>query len=173
AYLNVCFPYTSRHEIAEAITKISEGVQKGALTVSDIDEQLLEECLYTNRSPDPELIIRTSGEVRLSDFLLWQSSFSVLAFVDVLWPTFSFWDFCYAIFYYQRHHKVVEKAREEYLKQRFELEEKANEEEYFLNEEINLENCKTTRSKRISEFLINLENSDLQRIRELIEPVSN
>ncbi|KAG2460685.1 DHDDS synthase, partial [Polypterus senegalus] len=71
-FLNVCFAYTSRHEISNAVKEMAWGVEKGLIKPSDISEFLLEKCLYTSNSPDPELLIRTSGEVRLSDFLLWQ-----------------------------------------------------------------------------------------------------
>lgn len=82
---------------------------------SDVNESLLNKCLYTRHSPDPDLLVRTSGEVRLSDFLLWQSGHSVLAFADVLWPEFTIWDLFYAVFYYQRHSEAALKARDAYL----------------------------------------------------------
>lgn len=72
-------------------------------TYRDIDEQLMERCLYSSNSSTPDLLIRTSGEVRLSDFLLWQSGFSLLCFVKTLWPEFSFWDLMYCIIFYQKH----------------------------------------------------------------------
>ncbi|PIK36391.1 putative dehydrodolichyl diphosphate syntase complex subunit DHDDS [Apostichopus japonicus] len=79
---------------------------------SDISEEVLEKCFYTSHSPDPDLLIRTSGEVRLSDFLLWQSSYSVLAFVEVLWPEYSIWHFFQGILYYQMNQKQVQLARD-------------------------------------------------------------
>ncbi|XP_012666850.1 dehydrodolichyl diphosphate synthase complex subunit DHDDS [Otolemur garnettii] len=71
-FLNVCFAYTSRHEISNAVRDMAWGVEQGLLDPSDISESLLDKCLYTNHSPHPDILIRTSGEVRLSDFLLWQ-----------------------------------------------------------------------------------------------------
>ncbi|XP_037737528.2 dehydrodolichyl diphosphate synthase complex subunit DHDDS isoform X3 [Chelonia mydas] len=73
-FLNVCFAYTSRHEISNAVREMAWGVEQGLLEPSDVSESLLDKCLYTNNSPNPDLLIRTSGEVRLSDFLLWQKA---------------------------------------------------------------------------------------------------
>jgi len=101
AYLNVCMAYTSRHEIVAAIKQLSSLVHGNNGTSSeDINLAMLEERLYLSR-PFPELIIRTSGEVRLSDFMLWQCQESMLIFVDALWPEISIWDFMKAIFYFQ------------------------------------------------------------------------
>ncbi|XP_070568690.1 dehydrodolichyl diphosphate synthase complex subunit DHDDS-like isoform X2 [Ptychodera flava] len=72
AILNVCFAYTSRHEMTTAVKELATGVEEGLLRPSDVSEHLLEKCLYTSHSADPDLLVRTSGEVRLSDFLLWQ-----------------------------------------------------------------------------------------------------
>ncbi|XP_028615679.1 dehydrodolichyl diphosphate synthase complex subunit DHDDS isoform X3 [Grammomys surdaster] len=71
-FLNVCFAYTSRHEITNAVREMAWGVEQGLLEPSDVSESLLDKCLYSNHSPHPDILIRTSGEVRLSDFLLWQ-----------------------------------------------------------------------------------------------------
>uniref|UniRef100_A0A3P8ULR0 Alkyl transferase n=1 Tax=Cynoglossus semilaevis TaxID=244447 RepID=A0A3P8ULR0_CYNSE len=79
---------------------------------NDVSETLITECLYSNKSPNPDLLIRTSGEVRLSDFLLWQTSHSCLVFQSVLWPEYSFWNLCEAILQYQLNHKSIQKARE-------------------------------------------------------------
>uniref|UniRef100_A0A3P9NJ26 Alkyl transferase n=1 Tax=Poecilia reticulata TaxID=8081 RepID=A0A3P9NJ26_POERE len=79
---------------------------------NDVSEALLSECLYSSNSPNPDLLIRTSGEVRLSDFLLWQTSHSCLVFQSVLWPEYSFWNLCEAIVQYQLNHKSIQKARE-------------------------------------------------------------
>ncbi|XP_028837377.1 dehydrodolichyl diphosphate synthase complex subunit DHDDS isoform X2 [Denticeps clupeoides] len=73
-FLNVCFAYTSRHEIANAVKEMAWGVQQGLIKSSDVSDELLSQCLYSRNSPNPDLLIRTSGEVRLSDFLLWQLS---------------------------------------------------------------------------------------------------
>uniref|UniRef100_A0A3B3Z7M4 Alkyl transferase n=1 Tax=Periophthalmus magnuspinnatus TaxID=409849 RepID=A0A3B3Z7M4_9GOBI len=84
---------------------------------NDISELLLSECLYSNNSPNPDLLIRTSGEVRLSDFLLWQTSHSCVVFQSVLWPEYTFWNLCEAIIQYQLNHKSIQKARDLYQDQ--------------------------------------------------------
>ncbi|PWA20622.1 hypothetical protein CCH79_00011549, partial [Gambusia affinis] len=73
-FLNVCFAYTSRYEITNAVREMAWGVEQGLIKASDVSEALLSECLYSSNSPNPDLLIRTSGEVRLSDFLLWQKA---------------------------------------------------------------------------------------------------
>uniref|UniRef100_A0AAQ4R2I5 Alkyl transferase n=1 Tax=Gasterosteus aculeatus aculeatus TaxID=481459 RepID=A0AAQ4R2I5_GASAC len=73
-FLNVCFAYTSRYEITNAVREMAWGVEQGLIKASDVSEPLLSACLYSNKSPNPDLLIRTSGEVRLSDFLLWQKA---------------------------------------------------------------------------------------------------
>uniref|UniRef100_A0A2K5YZ53 ditrans,polycis-polyprenyl diphosphate synthase [(2E,6E)-farnesyldiphosphate specific] n=3 Tax=Cercopithecidae TaxID=9527 RepID=A0A2K5YZ53_MANLE len=84
----------------------------------DISESLLDKCLYTNRSPHPDILIRTSGEVRLSDFLLWQTSHSCLVFQPVLWPEYTFWNLFEAILQFQMNHSVLQKARDMYAEER-------------------------------------------------------
>ncbi|XP_039663042.1 dehydrodolichyl diphosphate synthase complex subunit DHDDS [Perca fluviatilis] len=84
---------------------------------NDVSEPLLSECLYSSNSPNPDLLIRTSGEVRLSDFLLWQTSHSCLVFQSVLWPEYSFWNLCDAILQYQLNHKSIQKARDVHREQ--------------------------------------------------------
>lgn len=111
-FLNVCFAYTSRHEIANAVKEMAWGVEQGLIKSSDVSEVLLSECLYSSNSPNPDLLIRTSGEVRLSDFLLWQTSYSCLVFQSVLWPEYSFWNLCEAILQFQMSHRSIQKARE-------------------------------------------------------------
>ncbi|KAJ7363477.1 hypothetical protein OS493_009632 [Desmophyllum pertusum] len=76
----------------------------------DVSESLLEKCLYTSQSPHPDILIRTSGEVRFSDFLLWQCSYSCLSFLEVLWPEFSVWDFYGAILSFQWNYKNFKEA---------------------------------------------------------------
>ncbi|KAJ8289553.1 hypothetical protein GJAV_G00002620 [Gymnothorax javanicus] len=111
-FLNVCFAYTSRHEITNAVREMAWGVEQGLLKSSDVSELLLSKCLYSNNSPDPDLLIRTSGEVRLSDFLLWQTSYSCLVFQSVLWPEYSFWNLCEAILQYQLNYLSLQKAQD-------------------------------------------------------------
>ncbi|XP_061771151.1 dehydrodolichyl diphosphate synthase complex subunit DHDDS isoform X3 [Nerophis ophidion] len=109
-FLNVCFAYTSRYEITNAVREMAWGVEQGLIKASDVSEALLSECLYSNSSPNPDLLIRTSGEVRLSDFLLWQTSHSCLVFQSVLWPEYSFWNLCEAILQYQVNHQSIQRT---------------------------------------------------------------
>uniref|UniRef100_A0A3Q3X7R0 ditrans,polycis-polyprenyl diphosphate synthase [(2E,6E)-farnesyldiphosphate specific] n=1 Tax=Mola mola TaxID=94237 RepID=A0A3Q3X7R0_MOLML len=111
-FLNVCFAYTSRYEITNAVREMAWGVEQGLIKASDVSESLLSECLYSNNSPNPDLLIRTSGEIRLSDFLLWQTSHSCIVFQSVLWPEYTFWNLCEAILQYQFNYKSIQKARE-------------------------------------------------------------
>ena len=87
--LNLAMNYGSRAEITRAAQNLAEQVKNGTLQPSDITEQMLSDHMYTYGEPDPDLIIRPSGEYRLSNFLLWQSAYSELIFMDVLWPDFT------------------------------------------------------------------------------------
>jgi tritrans,polycis-undecaprenyl-diphosphate synthase [geranylgeranyl-diphosphate specific] len=100
--LNIDIGYDGRLEIIDAIKKISNEVKEGKLTTEDIDENLVNKNLYTAGLADPNLIIRTSGEERLSGFLLWQSSYSELYFCDSYWPDFRKVDFLRALRSYQK-----------------------------------------------------------------------
>lgn len=71
---------------------------------SDVNESLLSKALYSSRNTDPDILIRTSGEIRLSDFLLWQSCYSLLSFFKVFWPDFRIWHLFFAVLYYQHFH---------------------------------------------------------------------
>ena len=93
--------------MCSAVKKITKAVNEGLLKPKDIDQNLIEKCLYTGNSPMPDLLVRTSGEVRLSDFLLWQSSYSITYFSEVLWPDFTLNNLLIAIFYYQRHKRYI------------------------------------------------------------------
>ena len=86
--LVIALSYGARAEIASAARAVAEAVRAGTLDPAEIDEARFEEHLSTNGIPDPDLIIRTSGEQRLSNFLLWQSAYAELVFLDVLWPDF-------------------------------------------------------------------------------------
>lgn len=90
--LHIALNYGGRDEIKRAIKKISQDVKNDKIKEDDIDEKLISSYLDTRRYGDPELIIRTSGELRLSNFLLWQSAYSELYFSDKLWPDFTFDD---------------------------------------------------------------------------------
>uniref|UniRef100_A0A0N5AHE2 Alkyl transferase n=1 Tax=Syphacia muris TaxID=451379 RepID=A0A0N5AHE2_9BILA len=128
--VNVCVAYTSQNEMQRAFSAISAGVRKGLLDVDDIDEELITRCLDTANCSDPDMLIRTSGEKRFSDFLLWQAkiipknfifytmhtiqtlgceaclfifqcSTCYIHFDDVLWPEFGFWNLFKALLGYQ------------------------------------------------------------------------
>ncbi|KAH8021543.1 hypothetical protein HPB51_015939 [Rhipicephalus microplus] len=107
-FLNICLSYTSRDEICKAMQELATGVEKGILSPNDVSEAALSQAMYSRKSRDPELLIRTSGEVRLSDFMLWQSSRSVIEFTTVLWPEFTIWHLLAAILCYQRQCGLVE-----------------------------------------------------------------
>jgi tritrans,polycis-undecaprenyl-diphosphate synthase [geranylgeranyl-diphosphate specific] len=98
---NLAIGYDGRLEIIDAIKKIVNEIEEGKITENDIDEDLVSKNLYTAGLDDPNLIIRTSGEERLSGFLLWQSSYSELYFCDSLWPELRKVDFLRAIRSYQ------------------------------------------------------------------------
>jgi undecaprenyl diphosphate synthase len=86
--LNLALSYGSRNEIMQAVQALARKCVAGELAVDDLDENLLSGNLYTRGQPDPDLFIRTSGEHRLSNFLLWQSSYAELYFTDIKWPDF-------------------------------------------------------------------------------------
>lgn len=93
----------AREEMTHAAAEVAWGLQQNLIKEDDVDEALVEKCLYTRNSPPPDLLIRTSGEVRLSDFLLWQTAYCTLYFTPILWPEFCLWDLCKAILHYQRN----------------------------------------------------------------------
>lgn len=97
----VCLAYGSREEMISAIQSIAKDHASGALTMDDINEELVSDRLYTADMPDPDLVIRTSGEERISNFLLWQMAYTELYFTDVFWPSFSKKDLLKAIRTYQ------------------------------------------------------------------------
>ena len=98
---NLAIGYDGRLEIVDAIKKIYKQVENGEISIDEIDEELVSKNLYTEGLEDPSLIIRTSGEERLSGFLLWQSSYSELYFCDSLWPELRKVDYLRAIRDYQ------------------------------------------------------------------------
>lgn len=99
--LNLALNYGGRTEILEAVRKIARDVKYGKISLMKIDEALFSSYLYTKGYPDPDLLIRTSGEMRLSNFLLWQTSYTELYITDILWPDFKGNDFYRAIINYQ------------------------------------------------------------------------
>ncbi|WP_138414777.1 isoprenyl transferase [Aquibacillus sediminis] len=99
--LNFALNYGSRYEMVEAMKQLVMDVEDQKLQIDDINESLFEDYLYTKNISDPDLLIRTSGEQRLSNFLLWQAAYSEFWFTDVLWPDFSAEKFEEALFDYQ------------------------------------------------------------------------
>ena len=87
--VNFCLNYGGRDEIVQAARRFAEAVSQGEKRPEELDEALFSQYLYSANLPDPELIIRPSGEERISNFLLWQSAYSELVFQDVLWPDYS------------------------------------------------------------------------------------
>lgn len=87
-FVNVCLNYGSRDEITKATQKLARSVQNGEIAAEEITPDMISQALYSAGTPDPDLIIRPSGEVRVSNFLLWQSAYSEYYFTDVLWPDF-------------------------------------------------------------------------------------
>ncbi len=87
--LNLAINYGGRHEITEGVKAIAQKIKNGEIAVDDITEDVISNSLYTAGTPDPDLIIRPSGEYRLSNFLTWQSAYSEFWFSDVLWPDFT------------------------------------------------------------------------------------
>jgi len=100
--LTIAFNYGARDEIARAARRIAEAVAEGSLSPSDVTEERFGSYLDTAKLPDPDLLIRTSGELRLSNFLLWQLAYAEFVFVDTYWPDFSREDLEAAIVEYQR-----------------------------------------------------------------------
>ena len=100
-YYNIALAYGSRQEIIHAIKQIAQKVKDGEMEIEDICEDTVSTYLYTADFPDPDLVLRTSGEERVSNFLLWQLAYSELYFTDVYWPGFRKIDFLRAIRSYQ------------------------------------------------------------------------
>ncbi len=103
--LIVALNYGARAEIAAAARRLAERVQRGELRVDEIDEVVLGHALETRDIPDPDMIIRTSGEQRVSNFLLWQAAYAEFVFVDTLWPDFSARDLDHAIHEFGRRER--------------------------------------------------------------------
>jgi len=99
---NIAINYGGRSEILDAVKSISEEVKKGNISENDIDEKLFSEHLYTAGQPDPDLIIRTSGEYRISNYLLWQLAYSEIWVTETCWPDFAIPEFLEAIYQFQQ-----------------------------------------------------------------------
>jgi len=114
--LNLALSYSSRWELTKAVQDIAKKVKKGQLAIDQIDQSLISEHLSTAGMTDPELLIRTSGEFRISNFLLWQIAYAELYFTDTLWPDFKREDLYMAIIDYQSRERRFGKTSEQLLK---------------------------------------------------------
>jgi len=114
--LILALSYGSQREILNAVKEISKKVKDGVVDINDIDEKLLEDHLYTKDFPPVDLLIRTSGEVRISNFLLWQIAYAELQFLDTLWPDFTKEDFFQCIVNYQSKERRFGKTSEQIAK---------------------------------------------------------
>lgn len=103
--LNIAINYGGRQEILHSVQTLAKQVEKGKLKAKDITEDMISENLYTGGLPDPDLIIRPSGEYRLSNFLLWQSAYSEFWYSDILWPDFTEADFVEALRDFERRNR--------------------------------------------------------------------
>ncbi|MEH2080479.1 MAG: isoprenyl transferase [Nostoc sp.] len=100
-HFTVAVNYGSRNEIARVCRQVAQLVEQGELSAQKVNESLIEEHLYTADTPEPDLLIRTSGEMRLSNFLLWQMAYTEMYFTDILWPDFNQEAFHQALLSYQ------------------------------------------------------------------------
>ena len=111
--LTLALSYGSREEIVQAVKAISDKVKNNIISTDDIDEVIINQHLYTQNLPDVDLLIRTSGETRISNFLLWQIAYAELYFTDVLWPDFREHHLYEAIADYQKRERRFGKISEQ------------------------------------------------------------
>ena len=111
--LVLALSYSSKWEITEAVRNIATRVKNGAIEIDDIDDAMLSSALTTNFMPDPDLLIRTGKEQRLSNFLLWQCAYSEFYFTEVLWPDFDNNELCKAVYDYQQRQRRYGKTGEQ------------------------------------------------------------
>lgn len=114
--LVLALSYSSKWEITNAVKQIAEQVASHKLAINDITDQTIDKYLETRFMPDPDLLIRTGGELRLSNYLLWQCAYSELYFCDTFWPDFKEEEFCKAIYDYQQRERRFGKTSEQLLK---------------------------------------------------------
>lgn len=111
--LTLALSYGSREEIIHAVKSISDKVKNNIISIAEIDESIINQHLYTHNLPDVDLLIRTSGEYRISNFLLWQIAYAELYFIDVLWPDFTEDHLYEAIVSYQKRERRFGKTSEQ------------------------------------------------------------
>lgn len=114
--LVLALSYSSKWEITNAVRQIASKVASGELSIDSITDRTIDQHLATNFMPDPDLLIRTGGEIRLSNYLLWQCAYSELYFCDTFWPDFKEEELCKAICDYQRRERRFGKTSEQILK---------------------------------------------------------
>ena len=111
--LVIALSYSSRWEITNAVREAVKQAQSGTLRAEDVNEELVSDLMTTKGMPDPDLLIRTSGELRISNFLLWQLAYAELYFTDCLWPEFTVEEFYKAIEDYQHRERRFGKTSEQ------------------------------------------------------------
>ncbi|GAA6771019.1 hypothetical protein AAGS39_17640 [Flavobacterium sp. CGRL2] len=111
--LTLALSYGSREELVNAVKAISDKVKNNIISIDTIDDSIINEHLYTQNLPDVDLLIRTSGEHRISNFLLWQIAYAELYFTNVLWPDFKDQDLYEAIISYQKRERRFGKTSEQ------------------------------------------------------------
>jgi undecaprenyl diphosphate synthase len=111
--LVLALSYSAKWEITEAVRTLSRKAKAGEIALEDINEQAISQELTTNFMPDPDLLIRTGKEQRLSNFLLWQAAYSEFYFTDVYWPDFDEEELCKAIYNYQNRQRRFGKTGEQ------------------------------------------------------------
>lgn len=104
-FFNIAFNYGSRKEILSAVKEIHRAAQKKDINIEKLDEKTFSDYLFTRGYPDPDLLIRTSGEYRISNFLLWQVAYTEFYFTRTLWPDFKEKEFLKAVYYYQKRNR--------------------------------------------------------------------
>ena len=114
--LVLALSYSSKWELTEAVKQIAAQVACQELAVDEITDKTIDQYLATSFMPDPDLLIRTGGEIRLSNYLLWQCAYSELYFCDTYWPDFKAEEFCKAIYDYQQRERRFGKTSEQLLK---------------------------------------------------------
>lgn len=113
----IALSYSSRWEITQAVKNIAQEIQEGKLSAGEVSEKVICKHLNTNFMPDPDLLIRTGGELRISNYLLWQCAYTELYFCDTFWPDFDEEEFCKAIVDYQSRERRFGKTSEQVAEQ--------------------------------------------------------
>lgn len=113
-YLNFCVAYTAREEITRTLQDLNECCLKNIIHSYDINHRLISRTMFSLGLNDPDILVRTSGEIRLSDFLIWQLSFSRIFFLNTLWPEFNLWNLFSVVLNYQYDYQALNELRRQY-----------------------------------------------------------